>query len=305
MYSYRVFGLNLYSQLQLPELSPACFAEPDVRIQLAEVPDTLPQPLKLRPRFDLSAKSLLLRIPGVGRFYVDSGRLIHVAPVPEANAKNLRRFLLGSCLGAVLQQRGLMPLHAGAIDTPTGAVLICGNSGAGKSTATALLASRGFAILTDDVAALQVKRNHVVLEPGYPQLKLWKNSMSQLRLNPEAHDVVRPGREKYVVKISRGFVLQPRPVAALVQLYPTDIDAPRLRLLSGGERIVAMKRNVYRKNYLAPSQGPDYFRQYVQFAQSFPAYELQRPEHGNSMEEVADLIEQLSERLSSTEHINS
>ena len=56
------------------------------------------------------------------------------APGRDLYESDVRVFLLGSCIGALLHQRGILVLHAGAIHTDKGAVLFTGPWGIGKST---------------------------------------------------------------------------------------------------------------------------------------------------------------------------
>ena len=55
---------------------------------------------------------------------------------------------------ALLQQRGVMTLHASAIETQAGAVLFAGPSGIGKSSLAAALVERGNTMLADDVTGV-------------------------------------------------------------------------------------------------------------------------------------------------------
>ena len=64
---------------------------------------------------------------------------------------DIRVFLLGSCLGALLHQRGVLALHASAIETDQGAVLFMGDSGMGKSTTLQAFIKRGYKMLADDI----------------------------------------------------------------------------------------------------------------------------------------------------------
>src|SRR5207244_417714 len=84
---------------------------------------------------------------------VTGGNLVDFEAAPEADDA-ARLVLLGSCTGALLYQRGLIPLHANAVVTPRGgAVLIAGRIGAGKSTTTLSLLRMGHRLLADDISA--------------------------------------------------------------------------------------------------------------------------------------------------------
>src|SRR5215213_168075 len=148
---YTVFGLRVRSALELPELFQAKGeGEPDVRIETGSIdaPESAP---------GLSARDggLLLTVADAGRFLISQGRTIRVEALNGVDPRNVRLFLLGSAFGALLHQRGLLPLHANAIEVDGTAVAFMGASGAGKSTLAAWFHDRGYRIIADDVCVVR------------------------------------------------------------------------------------------------------------------------------------------------------
>ena len=72
--------------------------------------------------------------------------------VPDAN---IRLYLLGSAMGVLLHQRGLLPLHANAVEIDGKAFAFMGASGSGKSTLAAWFHDHGYRIIADDVCAVR------------------------------------------------------------------------------------------------------------------------------------------------------
>jgi hypothetical protein len=62
----------------------------------------------------------------------------------------------------------LLWMHAGAVDDGTGAILLAGASGQGKSTLTTHLSALGWGFLSDDVAPVSMTSNTVVPFPQTP-----------------------------------------------------------------------------------------------------------------------------------------
>ncbi len=92
---------------------------------------------------------------GVGTyFYARASRTVVVARSAGCSWADAQDIFSRSVQPLFLQLEGVASLHASAVGTGVHAVVICGASGAGKSTSAAGLARRGFHHLADDVAYL-------------------------------------------------------------------------------------------------------------------------------------------------------
>jgi hypothetical protein len=219
---YRAFGLNIASELELPELRSGLeTSEPNVHICWGAVPETLPEP-EVRASgvlFQAAPERFLLRLDHV-RFLVQNGSEIRVERLADNDAQ-LRVFLLGSCFGALLHQRGLLVLHASAVQTPKGAVLFAGVSGAGKSTTLGAFLQRGYSLLSDDLAAIHLGEDgHLVVEPSIPRTRLWSDSAMRLGQATDMLQREQPELEKYVLPAQN---FAPSPVR-LHRVYVLDSD---------------------------------------------------------------------------------
>jgi hypothetical protein len=171
---YQVFGLRIRSEIRLPELFPASGAgDPDVTIRCGSIPGGA-----TAKHIEGDGDSLILNISDVARFRIDGGRNILVDPAPGVPERNIRLFLLGSTFGALLHQRGLLPLHSNAIELDGRAVAFMGESGAGKSTLAAWFHDRGHRIVADDVCVVRfLADGRAVTVPGLPRLRLWQEAL--------------------------------------------------------------------------------------------------------------------------------
>ena len=113
VHHYSVFGLNVRSSVPLPELFPAAQGKgPDVTISIGpelEADDPVPAVTD-------TDGGIIISIPEIGRFRISGGNEISIEPVAGVPDRNLRLYLLGSVFGALLHQRGLLPLHANAVE---------------------------------------------------------------------------------------------------------------------------------------------------------------------------------------------
>ena len=99
--------------------------------------------------------------------------------------------------------RGVVPLHASAVAVANHAVALVGAPGAGKSTTAAAFAQRGFPVLSDDLAALTERENQFFVQPGYPRVNLWPDSVSALFGSHDALPPITPTWEKRYMALDR------------------------------------------------------------------------------------------------------
>ena len=157
---YRIFGLSLGSDFDLPELLPApetiC---PDIQVLRGTVQHPDAESPGGQGVVSIADGIYQFEIQRVARYRVQHGTQIVVDPAAGAAAGDVRVWLLGTALGVLMHQRGLLPLHVSAVACAEGAAAFCGHSGAGKSTLAAALHQRGLPLLTDDVALVTAEEH--------------------------------------------------------------------------------------------------------------------------------------------------
>jgi hypothetical protein len=207
---FRAYRLLIASSIPIPEMMTAGDAcsgcTPDVVIAEGDFPDEIPDPLGSSAVHQVSARALLLRIAGVGRYLVREGREILIDPDPAATPHDVRVFLLGTCLGALLHQRGFLVLHASGIAKEQGCVLFAGASGAGKSTLLAELLRRGYKMVVDDVCAVRFDdAGHPVVVPSYPRTRLWADAAERFAIDTTDLPRTRPTWNKFERQVTDQF----------------------------------------------------------------------------------------------------
>lgn len=244
LFDYMLFGLRVRSELELPELSSADdLSEPDVWVRSAPIPiDSTPTGLSVHEG------ALLLTIDDVGRYRIASGSEIMVDPKPGVDPRNVRLFLLGSAFGALLHQRGLLPLHANAVEIEGKAVAFMGPSGAGKSTLAAWFHDQGYPIVADDVCVIRFERSQGLVAPGLPRLRLWRDALEAsgrdaLGFERSASTLVEV--EKFDVPIDRDRIARTDlPLAAAYLLDSAeDLQIARLQPAEAAQAVI---ENTYR-----------------------------------------------------------
>jgi hypothetical protein len=203
MREYRISGLAVASELDLPGAIPVCpnNTQPDVTIRRATVPATLGKGATSGRTWEMADDHFLLSVPCRARFLIARGQEITVELEPNATERDAAGFVLGPAFGILLHQRGALVLHGSAVASDGRAIAICGLSGAGKSTLAAALCREGCSFAADDVCVvgLNGKREPIVLADGR-QLKLGLESISKLGLSERRGEAVRDTIEKYYVQ---------------------------------------------------------------------------------------------------------
>jgi hypothetical protein len=252
---YSCFDFRLRSQIALDELTQADDprdSRPIVEISLGDVPEALPGGSGVSGGLQVAGDEALLTVSGTARYLVSAGRKVVVDRHPGGSERNLRLFLLGSALGVLCHQRGLLPLHANAIVVGDGAYAFAGPSGAGKSTLAAYFSRAGYPVLCDDVCVVNLDNpGEPVAWPGLPRLKLWGDASAAFGHDKSGLDPVIDGMDKYHVALPTPHAAHPIPFRRLYILDRAEpgakADIVRLR---GGAAMESIMAQTYRGAYL-------------------------------------------------------
>jgi hypothetical protein len=295
MFHYRLHGLSIASQLELPPL-PAC-DEPshdeavDVTILFEPVED-LPSDAASRFRNWTAAPGhMVITALGSARFAITGGNRIAIDTFDGALADDLVSFTLGSAMSALLQQRELLPLHASSVVTDKGALLVTGRSGAGKSTLIAQLAAMGYPILADDVTAIAVDKDGVPFaQPGLPAMRLWKDALQRLGSEGQVSRPVRAGLEKYYLPAAC-HIEQPQPICGIVRLSTKAEGPVEISSLESAAALSWISHHVHRKHFLAGMKLQRFaFERASALVRHAPMIEIKRPHQDFPPAKMAALV---------------
>lgn len=289
---YRAFGLNILSDIPFLDTTPVR-GTPDVVIAYGDLPDDIPNARIKGVRYEAGPGAFLLRVDGIARYYVTEGKSIVVEREPGAADEEVLLFLMGSAMGALLHQRDILPLHAGAVSVDGGAVLFAGPSSIGKSTLAAGFQKRGCPILADDVCAVTANgKDHATVIPGFPRLKLWADALKKLQTETEGLKRVRLDQnfKKYFVPFEHE-AARPASVRSVFVLQSTNTDRFKVEELTGMERIEPILNHTYRPRFLEGLGNKQvHFRQCSAVAAHAPVFKLTRPQKGFRLQELMDLM---------------
>jgi hypothetical protein len=287
---YGVFGLRLSSEIDLPELFAAeGGGEPDVLIRFGSV----------EGEHAITPEAIRLVVPKVASYLITGGRSIVIDPVSGSSERNIRLFLLGSALGGTLHQRGLLPLHANAIEIDGRAIAFMGHSGAGKSTMAAWFLDRGYCVLADDVCVVTMSEHGQALaHRGIPRLRLWREAIEVSGRTVEDYELSFDDMDKYNVPTPRPEEVRPVPLDHIYLRRKAEEGSGEVRRLVGVEAVDALVANTYRGGYVTRMGGTRrHLTSCLELVGKVPIFAASRVWGFGDYDEQAERLEEHARRL--------
>lgn len=290
-FNYRLFGLQLASDLELPELTPhSATGEPDAEIVLDKIPEV--QSRIASPRIVDGAASF--SIPDVACYSVVEGRKLLVDPANGADLKNVRLYLLGSAMGLLLHQRGIFPLHANAVEIEGQAFAFMGPSGAGKSTLAAWFHDRGYRVIADDVCAIHFNgQRQPWVSQGLPRLRLWKSALDATGRCETQFQRSYAGDDKWdKFDVPLGHDPAPEGLLPLAAIYLLGSGGDfSIESLGGVSAVDAIFANTYRGQYLdGAEQARNHWQSSLSLISTTPTFTVTRQWGFDRFDVQADAI---------------
>jgi len=206
----------------------------------------------------------------------------------------LRLSLLGPVLALILHQRGLLVIHASVVARGDGAIAFLGKSGWGKSTIAAALHAKGYDLVTDDVAAIQIDQAEPSVLPGFPQVKLWPQAATLLGEIPERLPLLHPNFDKRGWRAERGFSLAPRRLERIYALAAGP--APAIERLEPREACFELLGHWYGHRFggglLQDGSAALHLRQCAALAGQVSMHRLVRSGGSTTLLHLADLVDE-------------
>ena len=277
---YQAFGFTISSEMKLPELmqledttSSAC-----INIRFESLTDEWNHAEKKEHGYFVQGRRVLFEIEQVAVFAVESGHTISISPLPGSDEDEIRLYVLGTCMGIILMQHHLLPLHGSAIVLNGEAFAIVGDSGAGKSTLASAFMNHGVKLLSDDVIPICFTGERPMVIPSYPSQKLWQESLDHFGMKSSNYRPLYGRETKFSVPVRDGFLPQSVPLAGVIELLPVDKETISIYPIKGLERLHTLYKHTYRHIFLNPLGLLDWhFQRSVQLSNQLAIYQLKRP----------------------------
>ncbi|AYF07692.1 MULTISPECIES: aldolase [Bacillus] len=292
---YKAFGLKIVSEIPLPELSQLNEKEEmaDVQIEITDLSERW-------DRYDESQQKtivveddvVMFHVPQTAIFSIQAGEKITFSPMSEAKEDKIRLYILGTCMGALLMQRKILPLHGSVIAIDGKAYALIGDSGAGKSTLASAFLNKGYQLLSDDVVAVSLlNKNTAVVHPSYAQQKLWQESINELGMVVTQFSPLFERETKYAVPVNSQFFPDPLPLAGVIELVKTQGEDIEMIRIEGLTRLYKLYQHTFRNSLISKLGLMEWhFETSSNVASGMEMFQLRRPDSKFTAHELVQVI---------------
>lgn len=232
---------------------------------------------------------LILSIHDIGFFKISNGRYIYWCKAKKGvRDQEIRNYILGSALGAILIQKDYLILHANSLTKDDRTIICLGKSGIGKSTVAFSLMKRGWKLISDDLVAID--HNQMVL-PGIPRIKLSKDAIEHYSLKFNEVKKFSTQNNKYV--FTANSLSQASKANKLTDLFILTRKSDHLNhydfnykeITKESEKCFLIKQNLFRPKYVK-YQGKEgkVFLKIINLVKDFPVSLISFPNDKKSID---------------------
>ena len=293
---YRVYGLNIESEIRIPEFTVIENPQEvniDTKIYYKDASEDIKEAIKNGQQTNFTYNDMWFNIKNVAIYHVYDGDKIEVELYESSDPYIVNIYILGTVLGLSILQKNMVAIHGGAIVINNKGCVFTGNKGVGKSTLTTALRKKGYGFIADDVASINLKGD-ISIYPGFAYQKLCEDTMEKLGYNKEDFIPFDAGEHiKYIVPVQDSFIDSEVKFDTLFEISVGEVDKVQIEELSGSEKLQNIIRNIFNVYALYYSGGitPTIFKKCMDIGKSIRCFRIVRPKDKFTVDEQINLIE--------------
>jgi hypothetical protein len=237
----------------------------------------------------------VLRVTHVADFHLWPDRIV-AHPAIAAAGSLIEIHLLGTVFSYWLERRGLVTLHASAVEVKGRAAVFSSTHGGGKTGLAAALLQAGHSLLSDDLLPVEESEGTFLGRPGYPQMRMWPDEATWFLGSHEHLPVVHPELSKRRVPIGSGglgtFHGSPLPLACIYILERgTEGEVLDIHEVSPRDALIELLRQSFTPRLVeAAGLQPARFHQLSNLVLQIPVKRLRYPSGFDRLPEVAEAV---------------
>lgn len=249
-YRARSFGLLWQSDIELEHFTSAAVSDGGVDIVVRETAHLSERdPIHRINRGLVYTDGFRFEWNGIATFDVFEGNRIEYYPGPKWTGVLPWPFY-STVTALLLAWQGNLPFHGCAVSVDGQGVLICGVSGAGKSSLTAALLAEGAQFISDDLSVAVPTKDGSGwnLVQGRPGIRLFP-SVGRWFFGDETTPLPNDPREKVIASPGNYPNVSPVPLRHILLLGGPE------KTLSAIDRFILLRKNLFRPNWLSKLPG--------------------------------------------------
>lgn len=281
--TYTAYGLKIRSDIRLSaSLCPS--SQADVQVRRGKV--EFPAEAQDRPIWT-TEHEIRLRLNDTAKIAISRGCEIVVDS--DVEDKVAAQYIMGLAIGAVLHQRGLLVLHGSAVLANGGVVAFLGHSGWGKSTMAAALVKLGCTCFSDDLVPVSIAGGVPLVLPGYPFLKIARESGEVLGYDDPEWAPLLPEDTRSMIAVDGPDPMASKPLHRIfvlkegdqLEIAPLKPQAAAIELIRYSYASPWVRKSGMSKSHLECCAG---------VVECVPVCTLSRPRRLDLLQEVAEMV---------------
>lgn len=174
----------------------------DVKLQIATQKKVVKAPLFDDGFFRLNQNEFSITVEGVASYYVADGKDIEIHPEEGASREMVEVFLNNWGTVGILHQRKILNFHASAFQWHGNGMMVCGDSGAGKSSLTAAFCLEDARFISDDITLVTFLGEQAMIQTIPTRIALKEETVKQLNLQQHKPIAINPINEKRLFELN-------------------------------------------------------------------------------------------------------
>ncbi|MCR4677924.1 MAG: hypothetical protein K5679_04125 [Lachnospiraceae bacterium] len=311
MYKYRIYGMIFETDLKLDECEPVDLNETaDVTLRYAELQDMVdevsvqekafserlqpddPSPSQYTKRDKDTYSSYV-----VGELYVriTGDSLVEYRPVRDTNDIVFHQWILCYAMTLALIKKHEIILHCAGLLVPgtDDVILVCGDSGAGKSTISDALLEKGLLFVSDDSVRVANVDGRATVYGSYMQRRLCEDVVVREGYDKsELGYYEENGRQKWAVNMGQDYCGgTPHRLKNIFFLTLKETGDVTFSEVQGAAKITQIMRCLYKTGaYRTEGLSTELFLKFTNIAKDVRVFIVERPLDKNTVNDITDTI---------------
>lgn len=292
MFFYILYGMRIKSDLEFPQLvcCEACedydvLIERDEKFQM-EIHFKKDEAFRFGREYSwLNNKTCQIE--------VFDGKRITYALTGGGWPQHLQTYILGYGFSMLALQRDKLPIHCSALSDGDGAILIAGESGAGKSTITNYLLQNGYRLMADDMALADGE----IVYPAFPYQKLCRDAALDAGYDLDELIYIDEDKDKFLAPYKGEFSAEARRIKCFILLRVVNGENVVDTEVEGLGRFHIFASNLFVRHLIGNGKyEPHIGQKCLEMASKVPVYVIGRPD---GLDTTAEVVQKATQWVAS------